>query len=592
MNKLLKKITGIVPFVVIIVINSVAASMLKRGGKVEDFKILLIVAVGIIALNLILAAMKKILSYFTIAISSVVLPGIFSVFLFPQLGMLFLNNAVAALYVALFSAAFFPPLFRIDPFTYEYSKKDYPEAVHKMALFISINLILNYIWAFIFAIAFILTLITYTDDYALQQILQSIIPIVLLIGLPLTIKLPGILMSKGSSAKNNFQTVKELFEAMPYGLNTKKSEGLDVVIQFRLDGEEEIDGYLTINNNECTYNSGLYNKPTTTIISDSKLWLDISNGDVSGDEALINNRYTVEGDAGILLKLSDLFTASEPVKTKRKIKKETRETQFDYKTFEPKQIRKIFVVNASPRTDKYSKSLMMARKFITGAESAGAEIEMVTLKDKTINYCTGCYTCWTKTPGVCIHKDDMQEILEKVRNADLVVYVTPLYIFSISAQLKVFLDRLLPNMKPYMVKTDGITHHPTRKEIEKHTGMVIFSAGGFPEVKHNFDGISSIIRNIDSHNPIEDLMAEFYLPAAELLQQTVYRERKLRVEEACFNAGRDVVLLGAISNDYMKIVADPGVAQEVFMDQANSYWRSLDGIKSYYQGTQKLVEEK
>ena len=120
-----------------------------------------------------------------------------------------------------------------------------------------------------------------------------------------------------------------------------------------------------------SYNEGIHSEPTTTIAADSKLWLDISNGDVA-----------------VLLKLNDLFTASESGKKTRKQKKEAIDAKFVYKTFEPNRIKRIFVVNASPRTEKYSKSLMMANKFIAGAKSAGAEVEMVSLKDKTIEYCT------------------------------------------------------------------------------------------------------------------------------------------------------------------------------------------------------------
>jgi FMN-dependent NADH-azoreductase/putative sterol carrier protein len=441
-------------------------------------------------------------------------------------------------------------------------------------------------------LAFVLTLVRYTDDYALQQILQNVIPIALLLltGVPLTAKLPGLLMSKGATARTNFNSVKEMFQAMPFGLNIKKSEGVDAVIMFKLNGEEDIEGYLTISNNECTYTEGKHAEPTTTIVADSKLWLDISNGDVSGDEAYINKRYAVEGDVGFLSKLNDLFTASVPEKKSKKQTKQAADGKYIYKTFEPNRIKKIIVVNASLRTDKFSKSLMMAKKFIAGAESAGAEVEMVILKDKTIHYCTCCYTCWTKTPGVCIHKDDMPELMEKVRKADLVVYVTPLYVFSISAQLKAFIDRMLPNMKPYMVKTDGLTHHPNRHEEDLPNGLIVFAAGGFPEVEKNFDGISAIVRNMSSHLATTNLMAEFFPPAAELLQQPVYRERKERIEETCYNAGRDAVLKGTISEEYMETVADPGIEQDVFMNQANMFWKSLDGKKSYNRAAPKLVQ--
>jgi len=54
---------------------------------------------------------------------------------------------------------------------------------------------------------------------------------------------------------------------------------------------------------------------------------------------------------------------------------------------------------------------------------AGAEVEIVNLRKKTIKSCIGCFTCWTKTPGKCIHKDDMtNELFPKWLKSDLVVY--------------------------------------------------------------------------------------------------------------------------------------------------------------------------
>ncbi|MCK5737406.1 MAG: NAD(P)H-dependent oxidoreductase [Spirochaetaceae bacterium] len=586
----MKKLASYTPFILIICVNATSAFMQKSGRQIDDITVFLVLIAVLTVLNLILGLTKKMLSYFSIAIIVVTLSGILSVFLLPGIGILFLENTIAALYIALFSAAFFPPLLKFDPFTYEFSKKDYSEAVQKMPQFKSINLILNYIWALLFAASFILTLVIYTDNYTLQQILQNSLPmaIMLLIGLPLTVKLPGILMSRGSSEKHHFESVREMLEVMPYGLNTKKSNGIDVIMQFKLSGKEKINGYLTIRNNECSYRDGIHPEPTTTIIADSSLWLNVSNGDVSGDEAFLKKEYTVEGDSGFLLKLTDLFAPSKPVIRRRQERNSGSEKTFSYKILKANQIKKILVINASPRTNKYSKSLIMAGKFMEGAESAGAEIEMITLKEKTINYCTGCFTCWTKTPGICIHKDDMPPLINKVRTADLLVFITPLYYFSVSAQLKAFIDRLLPNMKPYMVETNGIIHHPSRFEDDSPSGLVVFAAGGFPEIKNNFDGISAIVRNMGSHLPSIRLMAEFFLPASELLQVPVYRERRKRVEQACFNAGQDAVIKGKISIKYMKTVADPEIDKKTFMDQANMFWKTLDGKTSYYKATSRL----
>jgi len=471
----MKRLIALSPFVLIIILNTVAIIIQKSGDTTRIMNLILAAAAMISVFILILGYRKKLLSYFSISTSLMILAGIFSVFLLPRIGILFLENIITSLYIALFSAAFFPPLFGFDPFTYEYSKQDHPESVQKMSRFKSINLILNYVWSVLFAADVILSLIVYSDNFILQQIFQNTVPmaLLLLIGLPLTLKLPGILISAGAARRHSFQTVK----------------------------------------------------------SDS--------------------------------------TGSEHSKQK----------YFEYGKLKTAQIKKILIINASPRSRKYSKSLLMATKFIKGAESAGAGSELVNLKDLTINYCHGCFTCWTKTPGVCIHKDDMPKLLLKVRDADLIVFVTPLYYFSVSAQLKVFMDRLLPNIKPYMVETDGIIHHPGRYEDEGTSGLVVFAAGGFPDVDNNFEGISSIVRNMSTHLPAIRLMAEFFLPAAELLQQPIYRERRKRVEKACFNAGRDAVVKGEISRDYMNTIADSEVDNNTFIDQANLFWKTLGGKK-------------
>ena len=90
---------------------------------------------------------------------------------------------------------------------------------------------------------------------------------------------------------------------------------------------------------------------------------------------------------------------------------------------------KILAVNGSPRGPRGNTDCVL-QPFLEGAREAGAETETVYLKDKQINTCLGCFTCWTKTPGVCVHKDDMPELLDKLREADIVVHATPLYVFT------------------------------------------------------------------------------------------------------------------------------------------------------------------
>ena len=491
----MKTLLKYLPFAGIIAINSLAVA---GGYRLESLKPYVLFISSIVLLSLILSIILKVRSYFPYGVSGVVILGAFFVYFVPPLGRIYLENAIAGLYLGLFLVAVLPPLFKLDPFTYEFSKKNYPEIITKTDQFRKINIIINFIWAGLFGISIILSIIKYSNDGGIQVIVSSVVPIVLLlaVGLPVNIKLPSILMQTTQGEQLHFESIKELFEAMPHGLNKKRAKGIDTIIQFHLTGEEPTDGYLTIKDLECTYTNGIHSNPKTTIMSDSRLWLAISNNEVSGDQAFIKKEYTADGDITILLKLGDLFAPS----AEEEAKEEPREIQFAYKTFEPGQINNIVVFDGGPRNTKFSKTTFMVNHFCRGAKSAGADIEHVKLKDMKINPCTGCYTCWTKTPGECIFQDDMIDLRLKFRKADLIIFVSPLYIFNVTGIMKNFLDRLLPNMKPYMLVEDGETKHPHRYPEDKQQGFIVFSAAGFPEVEHNFDGLKAMFRFLHSHS--------------------------------------------------------------------------------------------
>jgi len=216
------------------------------------------------------------------------------------------------------------------------------------------------------------------------------------------------------------------------------------------------------------------------------------------------------------------------------------------------------------------------------------------LKDYYIKDCTGCYSCWTKSPGECIFdntkvKDDMSLLRKKFREADLVVFASPLYIFNVSGILKTFMDRLLPILKPYMIVNDkGNIMHPDRYPENGKQGFLVFSAAGFPEVAHNFDGLIGMFRAWDSHNENTDLMGEFYLPASEMIVQPIYKERKELIKELCIKAGKQIINKGYIDKQIMNSIQDPLVSKESFQQQANAFWESLDGKKSYMANVPKL----
>lgn len=102
--------------------------------------------------------------------------------------------------------------------------------------------------------------------------------------------------------------------------------------------------------------------------------------------------------------------------------------------------RKVLIISSTPR--KGGNSHLLAESFAKGAEEAGCDVEIVTLRDKTIGFCRGCLAC--QEIRRCVIKDDAAEIANKVHDADVLVLATPVYYFCISGQLKTMLDRCNP----------------------------------------------------------------------------------------------------------------------------------------------------
>ncbi|WP_125143429.1 flavodoxin family protein [Clostridium transplantifaecale] len=102
--------------------------------------------------------------------------------------------------------------------------------------------------------------------------------------------------------------------------------------------------------------------------------------------------------------------------------------------------KKILVISTSPRLGGNSETL--ADEFMRGAKEAGHETEKVCLYDKTIEFCKGCLAC--QKTETCILHDDAAVIVERMRQADVVVFATPVYFYEMSGQMKTLLDRTNP----------------------------------------------------------------------------------------------------------------------------------------------------
>lgn len=101
-------------------------------------------------------------------------------------------------------------------------------------------------------------------------------------------------------------------------------------------------------------------------------------------------------------------------------------------------MKKVIVISTSLRVG--SNSDMLADKFTEGALHAGHDVEKISLAGKNISFCRGCLAC--QKLGRCVIDDDANGIMQKVLNADVVVWTTPIYYYEMSGQMKVMIDRM------------------------------------------------------------------------------------------------------------------------------------------------------
>lgn len=107
---------------------------------------------------------------------------------------------------------------------------------------------------------------------------------------------------------------------------------------------------------------------------------------------------------------------------------------------------RVAIIRTSPH--KNGNTNILANAFIKGATDVGHEIEDINISDYQIAYCKGCYgtnsvNACTHT-GKCWQNDNLNIILDKIKDCDVLVFTTPIYFYSVSGQMKVFLDRTVP----------------------------------------------------------------------------------------------------------------------------------------------------
>jgi multimeric flavodoxin WrbA/putative sterol carrier protein len=487
-----------------------------------------------------------------------------------------LTNPMVALYSVLFFAAFVPQLAGLEPFTVYFAKQTTDRAFWKTKLFRAVNVRISYFWAALFLVCLAVQALPWpAARIALPFAVQ------LCIGAPGTKWLIPFLLRRLSYVERDvprrLSSVRESLMGIPIIYDRSAVKNMNSVFQFHITGYESLDCYLAVEKGVCTFHDGTHLSPSVEIISPSDVWLKISNGELDGASALLSQQYEVKGDMSLLMVFSRMTGRASGEKESSIYRNHELRDSTTWKFSRvPSPVRRVVAVIGSPRGEGVSKSELLAESFLEGCREAGAVTEVIHLREKKIEHCIGCYTCWTKTPGVCIFSDDAADLYKKEFSADLVVYAFPLYHFGINSLLKKYIERSLPAFQPHLVEAgDHVTGHHVREQYRKNRYTVIIGAAGFPERSH-FSAASANFRALASMADTAEcglkIVAELYRPAAEALGIPYYAKENGRVLDLMQEAGRQAVRSGMI---------DPSVADEVsqirfdkkrFNAEANMSW--------------------
>ena len=228
---------------------------------------------------------------------------------------------------------------------------------------------------------------------------------------------------------------------------------------------------------------------------------------------------------------------------------------------------KIVIVNSSPKTNQ-SNTHVIVEAFSRGAVTAGAEVENIFLAKYNIKPCSACLSCWFKTPGKCVLNDDAEMILNRMTDAELLVFATPLYVDNVSGIMKLLMDRMISkgNTLTEIDKSGGTRHTVKQSKLTK---IGVISNCGFPE-QDQFQVLRLLFRRVARNMNVE-LAVEIYRGEGTLLTgegaklKPIIDQYKKLVEKV----GNEAVTLGKITEETLAELEKPLIPYEIYNKAVN-----------------------
>ncbi len=217
----------------------------------------------------------------------------------------------------------------------------------------------------------------------------------------------------------------------------------------------------------------------------------------------------------------------------------------------------VVVINGSPRLNK-GNTAMVLNPFIEGMEAAGAKISLYHASKLTLKQCNcGNLHCWNKAPGICIHHDDMQIVLEALKRAEILVLGIPMY-SPLPGAMQTFLNRLCPIIDPILSFREERTRAKIRKEDTLNT-IVLVGICGWWEIE-NLDTIVRIVREIadDASITFAGAILRPHVDVLRFTGQDVLENVKI--------AGSELITTDKLDSELLTKISRPLIPLEKYID--------------------------
>ena len=220
---------------------------------------------------------------------------------------------------------------------------------------------------------------------------------------------------------------------------------------------------------------------------------------------------------------------------------------------------RVFAINGSPNQTK-GNTAMILEPFLEGLTENNAAVDLYYASQLKVKPCScGNLYCWNKTPGKCILQDSMQTVYPVLRESDILVLATPIYI-PLPGDLQNFLNRLCALIDPVLTFRDGRTRARFHADVHIKT-LVLLAAGGWWE-KENFDTLIRIVKELAEDASINFAGAILRLAAYMMCKNGQITDQGKTVLQAIKGAAGELIHEGWIHEETLATICQPLISFE------------------------------